>query len=192
MPRRTAIGLTALGLLSLFLACPQTLQADEFTVGSSGADTAWAPPYNLTGQNVTVAIVDSVQIDGTGAKEIILLRKGTGFTNEHGGTFDISESKNIQKYEIWNPDTKTILFEAISIWSYDYDIFRAGQSLNPLLAKQGKGSEKYKYDLTVNSAGDVIIDNLCGLKDTKPDHAIGIYQFRNGKYTLKTDEPAKN
>src|SRR5579884_1144963 len=32
---------------------------DQFTVGSSGASTAWVSPYNLNGNGLTVAVVDS-------------------------------------------------------------------------------------------------------------------------------------
>jgi hypothetical protein len=165
-----------------------------FYVFNNGKDTIHLKKLDL-GRMMnlsSVALVDSVQIDDVGAKELILLRKGTGFTDEHGGTFDISESKSMEQFEIWNADTKTLLFEAVSSWSYDYNIFRV-QPLDPRFAKkQGKGSEKYKYDFIVTSSGNVIIDNFCGATNSKPDHAVGAYYYAEGKYTLKTYEPAKN
>lgn len=127
----------------------------------------------------SVTLVREIQIDGIGAKELVLFRRGVGHTSDHSGSFDIDEKKGIGKYEIWNSDTKTLLFEAVSLWSYDYDIFRASMTPND----RRKGSEKYSYDFVVTDSGNIIIDNFCGSKDAKPDHSIGTYRFVNGKYT---------
>lgn len=166
------------------LAQSQTMRPADANVYvyNGGKDTLYLKKLDLGRIQLppgSVTLVKEIQIDGVGAKELVLFRRGVGHTSDHGGSFDIDETKNIGKYEIWNPDTKTLLFEAVSLWSYDYNIFRASMTPND----RRKGSEKYSYDFIVTDSGEIIIDNFCGSKDVKPDHNIGTYRFVNGKYT---------
>jgi len=134
----------------------------------------------------SIKIIDSIQIDGIGSKEIIFERCIYGNTNAHGGMYDIEDYIVIKKNEIWNLDTKTLLFEAVSDYkndfnnAYAYD-FHCGSDL----CRQGKGSAYYKYDFTVNANGQILISNLKTTFDCKPDHPEGSYQFLKGKYTLE-------
>jgi hypothetical protein len=125
-----------------------------------------------------VKVVDSVQIDGKGKKELVVFRDGAYIISEHGGTFDLDESKSVAKFEIWNLDTKTVLFEAVSMLKHHKNWFDA--RIQP---SRDKIDEQYKYDFIVNASGNIIIDNFCGSKDAKPDQTVGRYQFINGKYT---------
>lgn len=123
-------------------------------------------------------VVDSVQIDGKGSKELVFYREVSGGRSDHGGTFDIMESKTAGKFEIWDPDTKTLLFEAVSSWSHSYDGFDIRQH-----PRNQKFEIRYRYDFAIDRSGVISIDNFCGSKDAKPDNVVGTYQFINGKYT---------
>jgi hypothetical protein len=127
--------------------------------------------------HTTFKVIDSIQIDGLGRNELVFYREGARFVSEHGGTFDITESRTFSKYEIWNLDTKTLLFEAISARFYDYDIFRPGLSMQPR-----KGTEEYSYHFTVDKSGKITISNYIGTSNTNPDHKVGTYTFVHGKY----------
>ena len=132
----------------------------------------------------SIKIIDSIQMDGIGSKEIIFVRYAHGNTNAHGGMFDIVDYRAITKYEIWNLDSKTLLFEAIADYkndfnnSYAYD-FQWGSY------RKGQGSANYKYDFIVNKTGQVSISNLMNTIDCKPDHPEGSYKLLNGKFTLE-------
>lgn len=131
----------------------------------------------------TIKIIDSIQIDGIGSKEIIFYRCMQGYTSSHGGMYDIEDYIAIKKYEIWNLDTKTLMFEAISDYNndfnnaYAYD-FQLGSY------RKGQGNANYKYDFVVNKTGKVSISNLRNTMDCKPDHPEGSYKFLNGIYIL--------
>jgi hypothetical protein len=137
-------------------------------------------------QTDSIKIIDSIQIDGIDSKELVFERYMHGNTNAHGGMFDIEDYIVIKKYEIWNLDTKTLLFEAVSDYkndfnnSYAYD-FHCGLAS----CRQGQGSAKYIYDFTINTNGHIRITNLKNTTDCMPDHAEGSYKFLNGKYTIE-------
>ena len=148
----------------------------------------------------SLKIIDSIQIDGQGSKEIIFYRICKGQIEEHGGTFDVSEKKEIGKYEIWNLDTKICLFEAVNYMRSDFKRFR--------VYEQSEGNEFYKYDLIIDSVGKITLKNFktkvqaTTLKQKsskkngifkmrkvpyyyvlKPDNEEGDYKFINGKYS---------
>jgi hypothetical protein len=128
-------------------------------------------------QSSTFKVVDSIQIDGSGVKELVFLREGSSIFSDHGGTFDITGSTNFSKYEIWNLDTKTLLFEANCGWSEKSNGFDARRQ-----PSRQNVDIRYKYDFSINASGTIIIDNFCGTQGAKPDHNIGTYMFKNGKY----------
>jgi hypothetical protein len=132
----------------------------------------------------SIKIIDSIQIDGIGSKEIIFNRLMHGYTSSHGGMYDIEDNIVIKKYEIWNLDTKTLLFEAISDYKNDFNNFYA-YDFQWGSYRKGQGSENYKYDFIVNKTGQVSISNLRKTMNCKPDHAEGFYKFLNGKYALE-------
>jgi hypothetical protein len=71
--------------------------------------------------------MDSVQIDGKGAKEIFLLHTSTTNFPMHGGTFDGLDVKTIEQVELWNLDTKemywrgVVFYDHSSVGSYNSD-----------------------------------------------------------------------
>jgi hypothetical protein len=123
-------------------------------------------------------IIDSIQIDGIGRKEIVFYRFCRFTNSQHGGSFDIDEKIEIGKYEIWNLDTKTLIFEAIDYIKNKFNRFRAGM-------EQSKGTEFYKYDLKIDSNGVITIKNSkqnASNFTLKPDKEEGVYRFINGDY----------
>ncbi len=155
----------------------------------------------------TLRVTNSIQIDGLGSEELVLHRTCSGFTSSHGGTFDIEESISISKYEIWNLDTKEMIFEAKYNYHNDYNKFQAYED-----PQHKKGVESYSYDLEIDSVGRIIISNVKkhsnastfvwktiskkGKSETLveeipyqyeiyPDKAEGVYLFVNGKYVME-------
>lgn len=149
-------------------------------------------------------IIDSLQIDGIGRKEIVFYLFSKFSNSQHGGTFSIVEATEIGKYEIWNLDTKAILFEAINYKKNDFDSWRGG------LFPYSKGSEFYNYHFSIDSLGIITIKyavvklNLEKSKENKktrkksfsnvkyfslkPDKEEGVYKFINGAYLKEENE----
>lgn len=152
----------------------------------------------------TLRIVARVQIDSIGSKEIVFLRNCNGFTSEHGGTFDIDESINITKYEIWNLDSKKMIFDAVSSYKSDFNKFQAYST-----PKHKKGKESYSYEFKINANGQITISNVKTHAEVftvqwktvkkkgknektieevpypytiKPDRQEGVYKYVNGEY----------
>jgi hypothetical protein len=77
--------------------------------------------------------------------------------------FGISESKTISKYEIWNIDSKLLLFEAINGFKYDYNhwdaLYTIPDSLQGLFGV-GNGTCSYEYDFSIDSVGQITIKNI--------------------------------
>jgi hypothetical protein len=165
--------------------------------------TTIVPGANLCYFNAP-ALIDSIQLDGTGAKELIFFRKCTCTISKHGGTFDINEKIEASKYEIWNTDTKTLLFEA-------RNYFRSSYSRSHPVQFPGsvKGTEMYRYRFTISSNGVITIGQpQITVKATSyqwktiirrgksksvvkkqryhylfsPDKVPGNYSWRNGNY----------
>lgn len=142
----------------------------------------------------TFLVIDSIQIDGVGSKEIIIYRKGSGQTESHGGTFDISESISMSKYEVWNLDTKTLLFTATNFYTIDYNSWHPHMRFLSDSAKavnrMGIGHCFYSYDFSMDSTGQITITNL---NDKDPFNSKGcsagikegVYLFRDGEYRLE-------
>jgi len=59
VPSRALSRLAALPFVSRVSTDTHVDKCDQFTVGSSGAAYAWQSPYNLSGNGITVAVVDS-------------------------------------------------------------------------------------------------------------------------------------
>jgi hypothetical protein len=148
-------------------------------------------------------IVDSIQIDGVGSKEIVFLRNCRGENDEQGGTFVRSGYNKVSKYEIWNLDTKQLIFEATNYYKSKFD-------RNNLGSNRIKGVESWSYDFRIDDAGTITISKLktstkakkfiidkkkSSIKnkvmykktpynfDVRPDKTEGTYRYVDGKYS---------
>lgn len=157
--------------------------------------------------STSTTIRDSIQIDGTGAKEVIFFRSGNCSINEHGGSFDIDENTSVSKFEIWNLDNKKLLFEVTTSYQSEFNKFNAYMQPSHL-----QGYVNYSCNFAIESNGDIKISNE--KKDTKvnevrwktvttnekeeivieekpypyynsPGKTEGIYKFVNGAYILE-------
>ncbi|MCB0380248.1 MAG: hypothetical protein KDD24_03255 [Flavobacteriales bacterium] len=126
--------------------------------------------------NCDLKITDSVQIDGIGAKELVFFRSCSGSINEHGGTFDIDENTQISKYEIWNLDTKEMLFEAVTSYQSNYNRFLAYGD-----PKHVKGFEFSSCGFKIDRTGSITISNV------KSDAKAHTYEWKTVKKKGKTE-----
>ena len=154
----------------------------------------------LSCQCKNLQAVDSIQIDGVGSKEIIFFRKCCGKIDEHGGTFVTSGYVNVSKYEIWNLDTKEMMFEATNFykskfdrdnlgrdrikavvsWSYNFRIDYAGTITISNLKTKG-----YKFELNnekTNAKNKHVREKTPYKSNFSTDKTEGTYRYVNGKY----------
>ena len=130
-------------------------------------------------------IFDTIQIDGIGSKEIIFERSYSGNYRNIMQAHQEEEFTKIQKYEIWNIDTKTLLFEAISYYEYRYEhwsILRIDATDNDGWTR---GNCSYSYGFSIDSTGRTKIGGTKTIGtniDCAPDKEEGFYIFTNGKY----------
>lgn len=136
-------------------------------------------------------IVDTIQIDGIGSKEVLFARDYLGHTCDIKQVTQTLENTKIHKYEIWNIDTKTLLFEAIDKYEFNYNnwshlsTLRTEDSSSQNYLNKGKCS--YKYEFSIDKNGQIIIDKIKYEKinnNCLADKKEGIYKFSNGKYTI--------
>ncbi|MEM6380920.1 MAG: hypothetical protein AAF705_22300, partial [Bacteroidota bacterium] len=155
----------------------------NFYLYNEGKDTIHFSAPDFKGLIVPkVAILDSIQIDGKGAKEIVFSRTLEGYISKHGGTFDIDEDIKEQKIEIWNLDTKQLLFEAKKYYSLHFNRFLAYAHL-----KRQKGHHFYSYELQINKQGEIQISNLISSETVLPDHSPGTYHFDGVRFVRFKD-----
>lgn len=186
---RQVLILVLVAICNLAFAQPQlgSLKRNpDIYVFNNSKDTIYLTKVDLGQFSFTdsIEIADTIQIDGSGLKEIIFVRHSHGNFEAHGGMFDISDYKVVAKYEIWNLDTKTLLFEAIIDYKNDFNNSYAYDDQWGSYRK-GHGSVSYKYDFIVNENGQVTISNLKITGDCTPDHTGGSYKFLNGKYIVE-------
>lgn len=146
-----------------------------------------------------VKIIDSIQIDGKGSKELVFFRHCSGFYDDHGGTFDMDESTSIGKYEIWDIDAKKLLFEAVNYYKFVYNnsfLYSGGKRDMHI---QGKGFYNYTYSFVIDMKGKITIKDIKtnNLKDPDkadnslssslpaPDHQQGVYNYVDGAYKME-------
>ena len=176
---------------------------------NNGKDTIQFSNANVKGfcQPFSITIKDTVQIDGMGRKEIVFAWSSHCSVSEHGGTFDIDENISISKYEIWNLDTKEMLFDINTFYSNHFNKFLAYSSPSHL-----KGFESYSCSFAIDSLGVITIGNVkvdANVKQIKwstikkngkeksvvhetpypfythPNKKEGTYHFIGGKYILE-------
>jgi hypothetical protein len=129
----------------------------------------------------SLLILDSLQIDGKGSKEIVFCRKISYSNAVHGGTFDGTDSYHLEKIEIWNLDTKEMYWGEV--------IFYSGSSVGP---NNSYSRVIFKYDFKVDSFANIEVDKVRAqiIYDESisfeiiPDLKAGVYKFRNGEYRL--------
>lgn len=147
-------------------------------------ETFWDRPLK------TSKIIDTIQIDGIGSKEIVFERTYSGTSRIIMQAWQSKEDTKIHKYEIWNIDTKTLLFEAIYDYEFNYEYWSLPNELYPdsLFDKNGwnKGICSYKYDFSLDNTLQITIVNIKYKNmnnDCIADKKEGRYKFANGKYT---------
>lgn len=130
-------------------------------------------------------ILDTIQIDGIDSKEIIFERSYSGESKNIMQAHQEEEFTKIHKYEIWNIDTKTLLFEAISFYEFRFENWSI--TTNSSIDNDGwnRGFCSYTYDFSIDSVGRIKISDtkvISTNKDCTPDKEEGFYIFRNGQY----------
>jgi len=125
-------------------------------------------------------ILKKITLGNTSEKGIVFARRCTHYKSWHGGTFDIDEKGEFTKYEIWNLNTKELIFESINYFQLGFNRWLIGGKIHEI------GSDFYHYDFTIDEKGKIIISNLRRIEDIEPDHKEGIYEYINGKY-IKMD-----
>jgi hypothetical protein len=135
-------------------------------------------------------ISDSIQIDGLGSKEIVFERNCTGLTRDIKEASQTFEKTEIHKYEIWNIDTKTLIFEAVDVYKFSYDNWRLPNIFPDSLKGFNKGICSRKYEFSIDNKGLIRISNLKYenvANNCIADKKEGIYKFINGKYSYETN-----
>ncbi len=98
-------------------------------------------------------VVDSIQIDGIGSKEIIFFRSYGGKDDKVGSISVSREYVSVSTYEIWNLDTKEKMFEATNFYRSKFDTKNvAGGRI--------KGVVYWLYNFRIDDAGKITISNL--------------------------------
>lgn len=131
-------------------------------------------------------ISDSIQIDGLGSKEIVFERNYTGSTKDIKQASQTFEKTEIHKYEIWNIDTKTLIFEAVDEYKFSYDNWHFPSIFPDSLKGYNKGLCSYQYDFSMDNKGQISIINLKYenvSNNCVADRKEGIYTFIYGIYT---------
>jgi hypothetical protein len=127
----------------------------------------------------TAKIFKKCQINGTGGKEVIVKRSFIGSVGQHGGTFDVAVHEAFDVYEIWDLDSKALLFRFLPFYEYEYDCYCNGTD--------AKGLSSYLYNFSIDDDdGTVTISGLDFKNiDDLPIYPEkeGIYTFKNGKYS---------
>ena len=173
--------------LTINISLEELFSTSDIYVYNDEKDTIYLSELNVGrfGFREPLKKVMEIQIDGIGAKEVVFRRKGTGQTEDHGGTFDISEDTEIIQYEVWNLDTKEMLFYTISFYIFNYKNFNA--HANP---SHQKGTCFLSQRFKIDDDGKITIkDKVAGVNNEKPAcHAFkkeGTYLFIDGKYELE-------
>jgi hypothetical protein len=147
-------------------------------------------------------VVDSIQEDGIGSKEIIFFRSCGGRDDKVGSMSITRDYVNVSKYEIWNLDTKEKMFEATNFYRSKFHKKNAGGG-------RIKGKVSSSYNFRIDDEGTITISNLkiktkgykleLNIEKTKAknktvlekspyncnfsaDKTEGTYRYINGKY----------
>lgn len=166
----------------------------DYYVYNNSMDTLYLTKFDFRSNEFlhtkSSKIFDTIQIDGIGSKEIIFERSYSGNFRNIMQAHQEEELTKIHKYEIWNIDTKTLLFEAVDDYEFNYKNWRLPNESLPdsLFGKSGwtTGSCSYKYNFSIDNNGQIYIVNIKYKNmnsDCITDKKEGCYKFTNGKYT---------
>lgn len=141
-------------------------------------------------------IFDTIQIDGLGAKEIIFERHYEGEIRDIKQASQTEENRIIHKYEIWNIDTKTLLFQAVSYYEYRFENWMLDaprvtiDTIDTIDTNDDNGWSRgfcsYTCDFSIDSVGKIKISLIKTTSTTNvpctSDKKEGFYIFKNGQY----------
>lgn len=130
-------------------------------------------------------IFDTIQIDGIGSKEIIFERSYSGNFRNIMQAHQEEEFTKIHKYEIWNIDTKTLLFEAIRFYEFRFENWSILTIDTTDNNRWSRGICSYSYDFSIDSIGRIKINGTKKIstnKECTPDKEEGFYIFTDGQY----------
>lgn len=130
-------------------------------------------------------IFDTIQIDGIGSKEIIFERSYSGKYSNIMQAHQEEEITTIYKYEIWNIDTKTLLFEAIHFYEFHFEYWSIIKDSETNNNGWSSGMCSYAYDFSIDNLGKIKISGTKTISSNKsctPDKEEGFYIFKNGEY----------
>lgn len=161
----------------------------DFYVYNNSMDTLYLTKIdsksNVPFSTKSYNIFDTIQIDGIGSKEIIFERSYSGNYRNIMQAHQEVEFTKIQKYEIWNIDTKTLLFEAISFYEFRFEYW----SIVTINALDNDGWSRgicsFNYDFSIDSNGRIKISGIKTINtnnECTPDKEEGFYIFTNGQY----------
>lgn len=159
------------------------------------------------GWNESASIVDSIQIDGLGAKELIILSQGKKEIHNFYGDADNQGKAHFSKYEIWNLDTKRLILAVVTDYhedAYEPDV----RSMPPAIVGSYGSHCEFSIDslglVTISGSNDNSGNEKAALHSQNATPAIlpypagmqmptlrfqplanGTYRFVDGKYKLQ-------
>lgn len=119
----------------------------------------------------SIQISDSIQIDGIGRKELVFMKDKSYSQESHGGTFDYSGTTERISCEIWNLDTKKIIFTKVLSFNSHF----SGTALYGL-----PQSTSFHTDFKIEEDGTIILSNT-----VSPDKSYLFCSLHNGTYLFK-------
>ena len=170
----------------------QLLSNPDYYVYNNSMDTLYLTKIDINATNKlsytkSSKIFDTIQIDGIGSKEIIFERSYSGSYSNIMQAHQEEEFTKIHKYEIWNIDTKTFLFEAISFYEFRFEYWSLMTNYATGSNNNGwsRGICSYSYDFSIDSIGRIKTSGTKTISTNKkctPDKEEGFYIFTNGQY----------
>jgi hypothetical protein len=161
----------------------------DYYVYNDSKDTLFLTPIHVGAfaPSKSIRIFDTLQIDGLGSKEIIFERHSAGETRDIKQASQTMETTKVLKYEIWDIDTKTLLFQAVSGYEFRFDNWNLlTRHINKDNDGWSRGYCSCTYDFSIDSTGRIKISNLMTISTNNhcdADKKEGFYTFINGKYT---------
>lgn len=122
--------------------------------------------------------IEQIQIDNQGMKEVHITwtyTKPFGLGDYVGNETSSSSELKFVHHELWNLDTKELIFSALSYYRLE-EYFQMRNTENHTLTYS-------EYDFTLSETGKIILTNAKKSSNTTLDKAEGVYIYNNGKYT---------
>ena len=154
--------------------------ANDYYVYNDFKDTLELSSFGLLGCACDEPkLFKSIQLDSSGQKEIFIIRNCKGRNEMHGGTYDISEKIKFHKLEVWNLDTKVLLFEFKDRYKNKFDIFRT--DMQPTVQK---GTCSYLCKIKVDNMGIIQLSNCHANSDCSFKPTEGKFQLIGQEYQM--------